>query len=212
MTWLPSSDKNLPSETSKSASALPIGKAAARYLTRRSFREGHFDARLHARVSSPREGPASCRVRVFARRSHRRLASRLDTHTRSKKPSSLKARHDGRQRARRRLPRADARRAPLLEARDRRRARRRADARALRSIQHRGRYVRRERLAAPRRPALDRRKPFSNRRRARRFAMGQTVLKFSCLVSNSKMRMRALTPSGADHAHQSRRARSRTLD
>ena len=52
---------------------------------------GHFDARLHARVSSPREGPASCRVRVPARRSFRRLAPRLDTHTRSKKPSSLKA-------------------------------------------------------------------------------------------------------------------------
>ena len=94
------------------------------------------------------EGPASCRVRVPARRSFRRLAPRLDTHTRSKKPSSLK--HIGRQRARRRLP-AQSRVARFLEARDRRRASRCAHARAPGSINTVGRAGGRlARLAAPR--------------------------------------------------------------
>ena len=132
---------------------------------------GHFDARLHARVSSPREGPASCRVRIPARRSFRRLAPRLDTHTRSKKPSSLKACWPP-ARAASPAPRSRASRASPRGARPPSRQPLRPRARA--GLDPTPWKVRAEREARPpRRPSLDLRKPFSNRRRARRFATGK---------------------------------------
>ena len=86
-------------------------------------------------------------------------------------------------------PRAVARRAPLLEARDRRRARRRAHARAPGSIQHRGRYARRRRLARLAAPRSISASPFQTAPLlARRFATGKQSAFSNSLVSNAPRR------------------------
>ena len=138
---------------------------------------GHFDARLHARVSSPREGPASCRVRVPARRSFRRLAPRLDTHTRSKKAELVK-RWWPPARAASPAPRSRASRASPRGARPPSRPPPRPRARA--GLDPTPWKVRAETEARPpRRPSLDLRKPFSNRRPPRATVRdGQTVRVF----------------------------------
>ena len=107
-----------------------------------------------------------------------------------------------------RLPRAVARRAPLLEARDRRRASRCAHARAPGSIQHRGRYARRGRLARLAAPRSISASPFqtaaerdgSRRANSPRF---QTVLPFKSPRRDGSPRTRAARESTPD----SRRSR-----
>ena len=136
-----------------------------------------------------------------------------------KKPSSLK--DGGRQRARRRQPRAVARRAPLLEARDRRRARRRAHARAPGSIQHRGRYARRRRLARLAAPRSISASPFqtaaerdgSRRANSPRFQTVSFQIRRAATVrardGSRENRRRSFAPF-ADPTHRSRRVSSRT--
>lgn len=179
---VPSSEKNY---LQKALSAPRSERKRRRYFASCSS-TGHFDARLHARVSSPREGPASCRVRVPARRSFRRLAPRLDTHTRSKKAELVKS-----------MVAASARGvASPAQSRVARLSSRRATAVAPAAAPTRARRARSNTVegtrgdgGSPASPPLARSpQALSNRRRARRFATGKQSAFSNSLVSNSPRR------------------------
>ena len=159
-----------------------LGSGASGGDTSRLFLQGHRRAPPRPRLV------ASGRTRFVSRSCTRAtlfiVSPRDSTRTPARKAELVK--HAAAS-ARGCLPRAVARRAPLLEARATAVAPAAAPARAPGSIQHRGRYAPEGSPASP--PLARSPQPFSNRRRARRFATGKQSAFSNSLLSTRAARL-----------------------